>query len=265
MKIYMGVWNIQQATVLRQFMYSVRRLKKRISAMPFRGLDWILDSGGFSEININGKYSFTVNEYLRLVELHQPRMFFNMDYVCESNALNKTGLTIKQHQEKTTNNQIKIMDIYNKFNIKGQFAGCIQGFEIEEYLSHIDSLKEHGLITPIMGIGSICRRNSINQILNIIKAIKKEVPKTKLHGFGIKTQILNMPSVYNDLYSCDSMSWSLSGRNQKTKMCINCKYPNSKSCGNCHYYLINYYNKINNLSNTIQENFIEQKYSMFDF
>ncbi len=74
-------------------MFSLRRLKERKSPAPFGGYDWIMDSGAFSEINLNGKYTFTPEEYLHYVELHQPNLFFNMDFMCEPFVLQKTGLT----------------------------------------------------------------------------------------------------------------------------------------------------------------------------
>jgi len=256
MKIYLGIYQIKHAQYAPQFMFSVRRLISRRTSVPFNNYNWMLDSGAFSEINLNGKYTFTPEEYLHYVELHQPTLFFNMDYICEPFVLQKTGMTVKQHQSKTLDNQIRIMDLLDNYDIKSNFAGCIQGWQISDYLNCIDMLKEHGLITSIMGVGSICRRNSEYQIIKILEAIKQELPNTKLHGFGIKTDILKIPIVYKYLNSCDSMAWSFAGRKSK-KLCMNCKYPNVKNCANCHYYMLNWYNKLVTIQNKtcIQQTF----------
>jgi len=224
-------------------MFSLRRLRERASPAPFDGLDWIMDSGAFSEININGRYTFTPEEYLRYVEMHQPSLFFNMDYMCEPFVLERTGLTVKEHQARTIDNQIKIMDLLDKYDIRGEFAGCIQGWQIEDYLTHIDDLKKNGLITRRMGVGSVCRRNSKNQILEVLRAIKNELPAVKLHGFGVKTDILKEPVVYECLDSCDSMAWSFDGRREETKQCSNC-LSKAKNCANCHVFMLKWYDRL---------------------
>lgn len=253
MKLYLGVWNLKHARNAPHFMYSLRRLKERISPVPFDNMDWIMDSGAFSEINLNGKYTFTPDEYLHYVELHQPKLFFNMDWMCEPFVLQKTGLTIKEHQERTIYNQIKIMDILDNYDIKGKFAGCIQGWITEDYLRHVDMLKDQGLITSKMGIGSVCRRKSKIQILKILQAVKQELPNTKLHGFGIKTDILKEPLVYECLDSCDSMAWSFAGRKINPKPCTNCEYPNAKNCANCYHYMLKWYNNLQKVHDTTRK------------
>jgi hypothetical protein len=54
-------------------------------------------------------------------------------------------------------------------------------------------LENEGLITEVMGVGSICRRNSEREILNIAREIKERIPQVKLHGFGVKTSLLKYP------------------------------------------------------------------------
>ncbi len=260
MKIYLGVWQVGHAKYIPQFMFSLRRLKKRKSPVPFNNHDWVMDSGAFSEININGKYTFTPEEYLKYIELHQPRLFFNMDYMCEPFVLEKTGLTIRQHQEKTIENQIKITDLLKNYNIKGEFAGCIQGWNIDDYLHHIDMLKSQGLITEKMGVGSVCRRNSKKDIIEILQAVKQELPNTKLHGFGVKTDILKERIIYDYLDSCDSMAWSFAGRRIKNKSCAVCEYPNAKNCANCYHYMIKWYDRLKIVHDDTIKQIIYQQY-----
>lgn len=202
-----------------------------------------MDSGAFSEISINGKYTYSVDEYLGFVQLHQPSLFFNMDYMCEPFVLAKTGLTVKQHQQMTVDNQIKIMDRLDKYDIKGQFAGCIQGWKVEDYLTMIDQLKAHGLITHRMGVGSICRRNSENDIIKVLEAVKHELPSVDLHAFGAKNKILSFPPVHDYVYSSDSMGWSYDGRRVDKKPCAQC-YRHCLNCANCHTYMMMWYNRL---------------------
>jgi hypothetical protein len=234
-------------------MFSLRRLKDRQSPAPFAGHDWMMDSGAFSEITINGKYTFTVNEYLHYVEMHNPGLFFNMDYMCEPFVLEKTGGTVKEHQQKSIDNQIKIMDHIHEYNIKGDFAGCIQGWKINEYLEHIDMLKAHGLITPRMGIGSICRRDKTEDIVKIIETVKHELPNVKLHGFGVKLKVYEYPAAHECLYSADSSAWSYDGRREETKQCGDCIHPGAKNCANCHVHMLKWYNRIIRVQSSVSK------------
>ncbi len=180
---------------------------------------WALDSGGFGELRKNGKYSYTPKQYIEAVNRLNPDLFFSMDWMCEPTILKKTGLSVKDHQLKTTENifAIKVLrerqgsafrGASSKLRTYSEFCGVIQGWSLDDYLVHIDQLKEHDCITPIMGIGSICRRHKEEEIFEIISSIKKELPKTNLHGFGVKTSVIKkFPEVINLLDSIDSAAW----------------------------------------------------------
>jgi hypothetical protein len=180
--------------------------------------------------------------------MHQPNLYFNMDFMCEPFVLKKTGGTVKEHQQKSIDNQIKIIDEIKKRDIKGEFAGVIQGWTIPDYLQHIDMLKAQGLILPKMGIGSICRRNARTKIIEVIQTIKNELPNTRFHGFGVKYDILREPLIHDCLETADSMAWSFDGRKETSRPCANtCIYPNQKNCANCYVYMLQWYNKVQNV------------------
>ena len=102
----------------------------------------------------------------------------------------------------TNDNQIKLLDL----NANTQMV--VQGWTISEYLENLDTIKEQGLLTERLGIGSICRRGQAREIARIIHAVKNNVPSwVKLHGFGIKTSILFQTDAPFILYSADSTSW----------------------------------------------------------
>jgi hypothetical protein len=253
MKLYLGVWQNRQALAAPQFMFSLRRLKDRQSPAPFEGRDWIMDSGAFSEITINGKYTYTTDEYLHYVEMHQPGLYFNMDFMCEPFVLEKTGGTVKEHQQKSIDNQIKIMDRMDHYDITGQFAGCIQGWELKDYIEHIDMLKAQGCITSKMGVGSVCRRKNTGDIVNILQAVKEALPNVKLHGFGIKTQALQYPSICAALDSSDSMAWSFDGRREETQQCGDCIHPGAMNCANCHVHMLKWYDRVISVRNNAEK------------
>jgi len=61
---------------------------------------------------------------------------------------------------------------------------------------------------PLVGVGSVCRRQGTEEIGTIMQALAGK--GLRLHGFGVKTEGLRRYGQY--LASSDSMAWSLRGR-----------------------------------------------------
>jgi len=224
-------------------------------------LKWILDSGAFQELRLYGRYTFTPEEYFEYALEKKPDFFVNMDYMCEPSQLLKTGLTVEEHQKLSIENQITLGDLADEHGI--ELIGTIQGWDLADYLDHIDMLKESDTLRKIMGIGSICRRSADKKILQVLRIIRRNLPSwIKLHGFGVKTTILQYRETYNYLDMCDSMAWSYEGRmkgvkkigiggslNGKPCLAYNdliCNR-NSDDCANCGLYMRKWAEKIETL------------------
>lgn len=181
----------------------IRTIKK-----PWRvDIPLMLDSGAYSVILKYGEYPYSPEDYSKGIEKWHPHIAWTMDYPCEPSVQKKGNYDPRKAQEMTMSNQIKLLDL----NVNTQMV--VQGWEIQDYLENIDRIKEGGLMTGRLGIGSICRRGHDREILSIIKAIHNSVPGwVRLHGFGVKTNILRTEGRFF-LYSADSMSWAYSWRN----------------------------------------------------
>lgn len=208
MKIYIGVDHVSYMKAVPKYCWSYYELQNRRKPLPKLG-SFLLDSGGFQFIKNHSKYTKTIEEYLEKVLFLQPDIFVSRDWMCEPSQLKITRLSVQQHMNRTVYEQYNIMRLvehhsfldYDEFP---KFMGVIQGWKLNDYLHCIDQLKEHGLILDYMGIGTLCRRNKVNEIIEIGKAIKKELPNTKLHGFGVKKQVLKHPEAKNIFYSIDT-------------------------------------------------------------
>ena len=167
-------------------------------------IPFMMDSGAFSVILKYGKYPFTPEEYASGIEKWHPDIAWTMDYPCEPSVQKRGGYNPKTAQEMTIDNQIRLLDL----NVDTQMV--VQGWEIPDYLANLDRIKEQGLLTEHLGIGSICRRGQVKEIARIIRAVHNNVPEgIKLHGFGIKVSVLKDTDAKFELYSADSMSWAI--------------------------------------------------------
>ena len=177
---------------------SVRRLKK-----PWHlKTPLMMDSGAYSVILLYGRYPYSVEEYAGALGAWRPDVAWTMDYPCEPAVLAKGGYTIASAQAKTNENTMHL------WSLKKGVSTVIQGWAIRDYLLNLDMVKDAGLLTERLGIGTLCRRGQSAEIARIVTAIHKNVPGwVKLHGFGVKVHALT-PDVRGKLYSADSSSWA---------------------------------------------------------
>jgi hypothetical protein len=200
-KVYYGLDRKRFADVVDNCMISFRTMRKRKTGITNK--DWFMDSGAFTYLKNEGKYPFSYGEYLRAVSKFKPTLFANMDWCCEETVLKSTGLNVLQHIGHTVENGRQLID-YNK----DKFVMVLQGWNERDYLTCIDYCKDYGLITKVIGVGSICGRTNPKDVYEILKAIKYEIPDTcKIHCFGFSINLLKYKELYDRIDSIDTFAW----------------------------------------------------------
>ena len=230
-------WPIQYLPRVMLSASFTRTLKK-----PYKmGKPWMMDSGIGGMFKPDSKPRLSLVEYSRQIQEWQPPIAWTYDYPCEPSIRQRFGYNPTQAQLMTNANTIKLRDIYGL-----PVQSVVQGWKISDYMNNIDRIKENGLLTERVGIGSICRRGKTVEINRTIRHIKKEMPGwVKLHGFGVKTSILKTEARYY-LTSADSLSWDMECRmyswnkNNQKGLTWHEKVP----------HLINYVNNIEKMINT---------------
>lgn len=168
-----------------------------------------VDSGGFHHMmNGTGEYHDTNMEYLEYILNHDPHRFACRDYPCEPELLDKLGRTVKDHQERTLAEHIDMFDAVSGDQLSSKIVSVIQGWNPNQYLSHLDRLRDHGCLGHNVAIGSICRRNQDQEIAEIILRIREALPpNTNLHAFGVKSNVLQYQEIAKALDSADSAAY----------------------------------------------------------
>lgn len=190
---------------------SHRRLKNRVK-LPRAVTDWALDSGGFTELSMHGEWTVTPEEYIASVRRYRDgigRMDWAapQDWMCEPWIIEKTGLSVLEHQKRTVANYLELRSLAPDL----PFIPVLQGWELSDYLSCVEMYYDEGVRLaelPTVGIGSVCRRQATDDIGVIVREMAGL--GIQLHGFGVKMQGLKKYSKY--LASADSMAWSYGGR-----------------------------------------------------
>jgi hypothetical protein len=212
MKFYVGLHQPSDAKHFSLAFVSVNRVRGRKKAIGAGA--WIMDSGAFTEIATHGRYRSSVEEYAAEINrwADDPTLVAAVaqDYMCEPFILAKTGLTVKDHQRLTIERYDALVALVDP---RVYVMPVLQGYAIEDYLRHIEMYGDRLKPGAYVGVGSICKRNTdIEQIEDILTAIKIVRPDLLLHGFGLKTTALSSFVVQELLESADSMAWSFAAR-----------------------------------------------------
>ena len=212
MIFYLGTHVLSHTRHIKHAFLSANILRSRKTPIDIN--NWILDSGAFTELTTYGKYRFDVEEYSELI--NKWRIYGNMelavcqDYMCEPFVLEKTGLSIKEHQRLTVERYDTLVAL-----TKQTIMPVLQGYDKEDYIAHIKLYGDRLESNSRVGVGSVCKRNRNPLVIaDILTAINNERPDLRLHGFGIKKTALYNALICSLLYSADSMAWSYAARRE---------------------------------------------------
>jgi hypothetical protein len=194
-------------------MVSVNRLRTRKRDLPIN--HWIMDSGAFTELATYGAYREEPGAYAEQVNRWQRcgdlRAAVSQDYMCEPFMLERTGMSVEEHQQLTIDRYRQIKALCPASYI----MPVLQGYRPQQYVDHLlqyGKLLRHG---AWVGVGSVCKRNRFaGSVEDVLLAIQSVRPDLRLHGFGVKLTALQSPYIRKALHSADSMAWSYSARKQ---------------------------------------------------
>lgn len=208
---------------------SAVQLRRRRTFPQARGR-WALDSGGFSQLLLHGCWTGDDAAYAAEVlawaeEVGMPDFAAIRDWMCEPIMLAKTGRTIAEHQARTIESFVALRALAPTI----PWMPVLQGWQCDDYLDHVEQYSAAGIDLsdePVVGVGSICRRQATKQAARIIRAVALQ--RIRVHAFGVKTDGLR---AFGDfIASADSMAWSFVARRRGIQLPGHTAH---KNCANC--------------------------------
>ncbi len=192
-------------------MISARRLRARRS-LPEAAAPWVIDSGAFTQLKIERRWTWSAAEYAELVARCAAtagllQWAAPMDWTCDRASLAKTGLTVEEHVERTVESYLELTAIAPTL----PWLPVLQGWTLNHYERCASLYADAGVdlaAAPVVGIGSLIGRQSIARVQTFISYWADQ--GLRLHAFGLKGQDL-VDSVER-LASVDSMAWSATAR-----------------------------------------------------
>lgn len=223
-----------------------QRLENRVMARlePMVG-SAVLDSGGFTELQKHGRWTWTPQQYLDLAtQLHEGLGGFDwiapQDWMCEPIVVHGgvangqrfvgTGLSVLEHQHRTVENGLRLRELAPHLPIRL----VVQGYSIDEYLHCVELYRRAGIDLsnePLVGVGSVCRRQDTDEIAEVFRELHGA--GLRMHGFGVKSAGFRKYAQY--LASADSLAWSFNARREQQPM-IGCEGRGHINCANCLRY-----------------------------
>jgi len=225
---------------------SHRRLRRLRGALPVAAAPWALDSGGFSELSLHGRWQTTAAEYVAAVlrydtEIGKLEFAAPMDWMNEPAMVAKTGLSVIEHQRRTVANYLDLVARWaDASDSEVPFIPVIQGHAIADYIRCMHMYADAGVdlsAVPLVGVGSVCRRQHTDEIRAVFEAILERDPQMPLHGFG--GQVRGFKKYGQLCRTTDTMSWSINAR--KNPPLPGCTH---KSCSSCMLWALQWRRKI---------------------
>lgn len=217
---------------------SHRRLALRRN-LPRAVTKWALDSGGFSELELYGRWVTTPAEYVEATQRYAADIGMldwaaPMDWMCEPKMLARTGLTVEDHQRRTVTNFLELRERAPEL----PYIPVIQGWTRADYERCVTLYEVAGVNLSHearVGVGSVCRRQGTPEVAEIVWALAEA--GLSLHGFGVKAR--GIANVAGALMSADSMAWSYRAR--RDKPLPGCHH---QRCSNCIRYAIRWRDRL---------------------
>jgi hypothetical protein len=172
-----------------------------------------LDSAGFSTFVRHGDYPWSVEQYADLVTRIAPDYVATMDYACEPGIDSSVLPDVEARQLATIAHTEALRDA----DMPGTLVPVLQGWEPEQYVAHIDMYRDAGIsLDGTVAIGSLCGRNDLRDITDILSVVRAILPGSRLHAFGLKITALRT-GIAELIDSCDTAAW-LAPRSKRTEL-----------------------------------------------
>lgn len=210
---YLGIFNPSKADFVDRACVSINVLERRRSIAIN---NWILDCGGYTTILKYGKYPDNPETYAR--KINHWSQYGNLvaaasqDWLCLPSHLERTGLTVDDHQRLTIERYEALDNLVSSTII----LPTLQGLVATDYVSHLYQYGNRLQFGQWVGVGSLKGR-SVESVEIVLAAIKSHRPDLRLHGFGCGLEYLASSTIFQLLHSADSMAWSYNARRRKRK------------------------------------------------
>ncbi|EQB16816.1 MULTISPECIES: DUF7221 family queuine tRNA-ribosyltransferase-like protein [Sphingobium] len=174
-----------------------------------------LDSAGFVAMARYGGYPWRTTDYLVLAASYPFRWFASMDY-CVEPEIARDREEVLDRISRTIRANFDCRSGARDLGIEHRLMPVIQGRRPEDYERCLDGLLLDYSRTPLIGVGSLCRRevSGPEGLIAVLDHLDRILPRdVRLHGFGVKgTALSHLKGLEYRLASTDSQAYGQTAR-----------------------------------------------------
>lgn len=185
----------------------------------------MVDSGGFqATAHFDAEYPYADTDLFVWAEDVGADYVTGMDFTCEEASVLESEVeaadadtipSISERIERTIDKQSKQYALYTELADREggwsfDFIPVVQGHSVQQYRYCAERLKEAGLATEYMAIGSVCKRADVDQILAVLDACRDVLPATEFHLFGATRRVWKDSRFFGAFRSSDTHAWGVS-------------------------------------------------------
>lgn len=161
-----------------------------------------VDSGGYSALARHGDYPYSVEDYHAWLRQHKDEFEWAavMDYACERRFDDQ--FSVQERIDMTVENTIQHFNLDPDYDL----LPVLQGRLRFQYLETYDRLRDHGIPTDRVGLGTVCRIESSPKIVQLENEIREATDIEWMHGFGVKITAFKNGASFE---SADSAAWNV--------------------------------------------------------
>lgn len=178
-----------------------------------------VDSGGYQvTVHFGGEYPYSPEELFEYAEEIGADYVAGMDWACEDaeslaclydDLEPEDILPVEERLQRTVDKQIEQLEVYESREWPFEFVPAVQGLEPDQYRWCARQLRLHDLARPYMAIGTVCKREDPDGILEVVEVLEEELPATEWHLFGATKEIWNDRRFRTRFASADSHAWAM--------------------------------------------------------
>ena len=180
-----------------------------------------VDSGGFqAAVHYGDEYPYSPRELFEWAESIGADYVAGMDWACEREEVLQEApmvsvttdniASVPERIERTIDDQIEQAKVYKEGNWSFEFVPAVQGYTTEDYRYCARRLRRANVARSFMSIGSVCKRDSPDQILRVLETCREELPHTEFHLFGATRRVWKDRRINSKFVSADTHAWAAS-------------------------------------------------------
>lgn len=168
-----------------------------------------VDSGGFQATQAwDMSYPYEPKQLFEWAESIGADYVAAPDFACEP-ELHESS--VEHRMARTVEEHAYAYSQYDSGDYSFDLIPVLQGYYKDQYERCVDWFEREGLIRDYMAIGTVCKRDSVDEIDTVLEAVQSKLPNVEWHMFGMTLNAWKDRRIWGRFRSADTAAWNWNG------------------------------------------------------